>query len=246
MSEATVEETTVEAETVEAPVETAPVKAEEIKFDLSDVDDEATDPISVFFAQTKPLYNELVDIATSYKSLSNTDDAVSNFLATTDNPKVKALAEKRDELQRTIDEINEKLTALATAYVAETLGDGQTPDSLKKKYQDVNAQLSDLVNPLRPMFVFMGIASESKPEPTADNKRPRSTFTSNGTKQGDDFVKLLNRPSLSGGAVANSGEGKLIREWAEKNNWVDADGKPLAKQGKLPDSVKEAYAKAHA
>jgi len=246
MTEVQTEETTVATEET-APVETAPAKSEEVKFDLSSIDDEATDPISVFFAQTKPLYNELVDIATSYKSLSNTDDAVSNFLATTDNPKVKALAEKRDELQRTIDEINEKLTALATAYVAETLGDGQTPDSLKKKYQDVNAQLSDLVNPLRPMFVFMGIASESKPEPTADNKRPRSTFTSNGTPQGDDFVKLLNRPSLSGGAsAANSGEGKLIREWAEKTGWVDAEGKPLAKQGKLPDSVKEAYAKAQA
>jgi hypothetical protein len=246
MSEAVVVEETTEATEETAPVEATQETAPDAPFDLDTIDENATDPISVFFAQTKPLYNKLGEIASAYKALSNTDDAVEEFLKSNTNPKVKALADRKAELETAISELNDKLKALATAHVAETLGNGKTPDSLKKEYQDVNAQLSDLVNPLRPMFVFMGIASENKPEATADNKRPRSTFTSNGTPQGDDFVKLLNRPSLSAGATVSTGEGKLIREWANETGWKDAEGNPLAKQGKLPDSVKEAYAKAHA
>lgn len=214
-------------------------------FDLDAVDENATDPISVFFSQTKPLYNKLVELSSTYKSLSNTDDAVEEFLKNNTNPKVKALADARAELEAKIAQINESLAALANAYIAETVGNGKTPDSIKKEYQDTNAALSDLVNPLRPMFVFMGIVSEEKPEATADNKRPRSTFKSNGTPQGDDFIKLLNRPGLSAGTGV-VGEGKLIREWANATNWKDADGNPLAKQGKLPEAVKDAYRKANA
>jgi len=235
--EATEAETEVE-ETVSAP--------ENEVFDLSDVDDNATDPISVFFAQTKPLYNDLVNLSATYKALSNTDDAVEAFLASNDDPKVKAIADHRAELVKAIADIDNKLQALAAAHIAETVGNGETPDSIKKKYQDTNAALSDLVNPLRPMFVFMGIVSEEKPEATADNKRPRSTFKSNGTKQGDDFIKLLNRPGISGGSTAGTGEGKLIREWWAANAGKIEDLPEYQKQGKLPDAVKTAYAKATA
>jgi len=227
--------------------EATETEAEEtnVLFDLSEIDQDATDAVSVFFAQTKPLYNKLAELSGTYKALSNTDDAVSEFLKVSDDPKVKALADKRAELEKVIAEIDAKLVSLANDHIANTVGNGKTPDSIKKEYQDVNAALSDLVNPLRPMFVFMGIVSEDKPEATADNKRPRSTFKSNGTKQGDDFIKLLNRPGLSGGASANTGEGKAIREWWNANAGK-IDGLPeYQKQGKLPDAVKTAYAAAN-
>jgi hypothetical protein len=245
------ENTIAEAPVVEAP-ETDASEVEETTevesdlFDLDALDENATDPISVFFNQTKPLYNKLAELSSVYKSLSNTDDAVAEFLKNNTDPKVKQLTDHRAELEAQLAKIQDALVALANQHVAETVGNGKTPDSIKKEYQDTNAALSDLVNPLRPMFVFMGIVSESKPEATADNKRPRSTFKSNGTPQGDDFIKLLNRPSLSAGTPAGTGEGKLIREWANATGWVDAEGNPLAKQGKLPESVKEAYRKANA
>lgn len=220
-------------------------ETESVLFDLSVIDENATDAVSVFFAQTMPLYNELAELSSTYKALSNTDDAVEEFLKSTTDEKVLALAAKKKELLATIEQIDAKLASLANDHIANTVGNGETPDSIKKKYQDVNAKLSDLVNPLRPMFVFMGIVSEDKPEATADNKRPRSTFKSNGTEQGDWFIKLLNRPGLSGGASANTGEGKLIREWWAANAGK-IDGLPeYQKQGKLPDAVKTAYANAN-
>lgn len=239
MTEVTTEAAEVTSEETE---ETA--TEESALFDLSVIDEDATDPISIFFAQTMPLYNELVNLSATYKSLNNTDDAVAEFLKVTDDPKVKALAEHREKLLADIKQIDEKLNALANAHIAETVGNGESPDSIKKKYQDTNAALSDVINPLRPMFVFMGIVKEEKPEATADNKRPRSTFVSNGTAQGDWFVKLLNRPGLSG-ATAPTGEGKIIREWWAANAGK-VEGLPeYQKQGKLPDSVKEAYAAAN-
>jgi hypothetical protein len=242
-----VEETTVEAPETEVEAEeTEAVEPESELFDLDAVDENATDPISVFFAQTKPLYNKLVELSSTYKALSNTDDAVEEFLKSNTDPKVKAIADHRAELVKAIADIDAKLVALANDHIANTIGNGKTPDSIKKEYQDTNAALSDLVNPLRPMFVFMGIVSEEKPEATADNKRPRSTFKSNGTPQGDDFIKLLNRPGISGGTSQGTGEGKLIREWWAANAGT-VEGLPeYQKQGKLPDAVKQAYTKATA
>lgn len=241
-----VESAVEELEATIAEVEAEAVEPESELFDLDAVDENATDPISVFFAQTKPLYNKLVELSSTYKALSNTDDAVEEFLKSNTDPKVKAIADHRAELVKAIADIDAKLVALANDHIANTIGNGKTPDSIKKEYQDTNAALSDLVNPLRPMFVFMGIVSEEKPEATADNKRPRSTFKSNGTPQGDDFIKLLNRPGISGGTSQGTGEGKLIREWWAANAGT-VEGLPeYQKQGKLPDAVKVAYAKATA
>lgn len=221
-----------------APVETAPAF---VKFDTDNLDPETDQPVARFFAETKPLYNDLVTLASEYKALSNIDGAVSDFLATTEDQAIIEFAAKIEKLEATLAKAKADLEAKAVEHVSKTIGNGKTPESIKREFQDINAALNDKVNPLRPMFAYMGIVSEEKKAGSENQKRPRSVFVSNGTPDGDDFVTILNnRPSLSGVSAPNT-EGKSIRAWASKTNWVDADGKELGARGALPDAVKEAW-----
>lgn len=234
MSEATVTEANTEAtEAEETDSVEETTEADFAPFEISEEEIEAGQNsdqfIEKFFAEAKPLYNQLIELSQSFKALNNIDDAVESFLKANNDPAITALAEKLEKAKAMVAKIETELQSLATEHVRNSIAPGVTPEQIKRDYQDANVELNEKVTTLRPMFVYMGVISESKKE-SATGKRPRSVFTSNGTKEGDDFIKLLNRPSLS--VAAPTGEGKLARIWAKATDWKDSEGKPVAERGK--------------
>ena len=202
--------------------------------------EDSANPIERFFAIVLPLVAENEKLAEQYEALTaDTGDAVKSFLDSTDNEQVKELVSKRDQYLAAIEKINETLSALANEHIAKTVGNGKSPDSIKREWQDNNAKINDLSKTMRDVFEMMGYVSSEKPE-AAEGKRPRAVYKSNGSEYGDLLIAVLDRPSLS--ASAPVGEGKKIREWWEKN--AESIGVEYQTRGKIPDAVKDAYSKA--
>ena len=198
-------------------------------------------PINVVIAKGAHEYNDVAKYSQAYATMTgNTSDAEAQILANATDPKVLEAIKKRDQLKAQLDKINASLSEWATSQLTAELSiDGQSPEDVKKLHQNASVALRDIVNPMRDMFVMMGLISRHQEE------GKRDTFTSNGSELGDDFVKLLNAPGAvasKSGSVANPGQGKRVREWWQAN----PEGLPAyQKAGKIPTAVKEAYAKAN-
>ena len=202
--------------------------------------EDSSNPIERFFAIVLPLVVENAGLAEQYEALTaDTGDAVKSFLESTDDPEVKQLNEKLQQYRNAIQKIEDTLTALANEHIAKTVGNGKSPDSIKREWQDNNAKINDLSKTMRDVFEMMGYVKAEKPE-AAEGKRPRAVYTSNGSEYGDLLIAVLDRPNLS--ASAPVGEGKKIREWWEKN--AESIGVEYQTRGKIPDAVKDAYSKA--
>lgn len=239
-------ENTAAVETVEDDQVEDETSEDLTPFDTEGLDPESRNPIDRFFALVKPLYNQSIELASQYAALTaDSSDAVKTFLESTTDPDVLEAKRKLDEYRAAIAQIEETLNALAQDHIAKTVGNGKSPDDIRKEFQNVNAAINDLAYPARDMFGMMGYVSQHTPEVKEGKKRSRTVWESTGTPEGDDLMKILNRPSLSASTSgsASTGEGKKIREWWESN--AEAINVPYQKQGKLPNAVKEAYAKAN-
>ena len=198
-------------------------------------------PLNVVIAKGAHLYNDVEKLSNAYAvQTGDTSDAEKAIIESSDDADIVKAREKRDQLIAALAKVNATLSAYATEKLSAELSvDGKSPEDTKKAHQTAAAQLRDLVNPMRDMFVMMGLVSKKEEE----GKRP--VFTSNGSELGDIFVKLLNAPgavSSAKGSVKNPGQGKRVREWWAAN----PDGLPAyQKAGKIPTVVKNAYATAN-
>lgn len=106
---------------------------------------DSSNPLERYFALVLPLVVENDELAEQYEALTaDTGDAVKAFLESTDDPKVKELSDKLKQYQAAIDKINETLSTLANEHIAKTVGNGKSPDSIKRDWQDNNAKINDL------------------------------------------------------------------------------------------------------
>ena len=215
----------------------------QMSFDLTaerfDVDKAVAsgNPINVVLAKGAELFNEVERLSNAYAvQTGDTCDAERAIIESSDDPEIVKAREKKAQLLAAIAKLDATLSAFATEKLSAELSvDGKSPEDTKKAHQTASAQLRDIVNPMRDMFAMMGLVTKHEEE----GKRP--TYTSNGSEEGDIFVKLLNAPgavSSSKGTAANPGHGKRVREWWAAN----PEGLPeYQKQGKIPTVVKNAY-----
>lgn len=248
MSTETVENTeTTETETTETEQESTvdfysdPMA--KFEFDADEIEKAANDDngniVTKVLAERKPIYNELVDLVSTYQAATDIDGSVSEFIASSENEKIVELREKKARAEAAVKKLNEQLSALATEEMQKEIAPDFDAEQAKRDYQDKVVAIKDGADFLRQLFTMTGHLSMEQPEATEKNKRPRAIYTAQ-TEQGAELLKMLNhRPNLGGSTSKPSGEGKIIRAWAEEKGLIEK-----GKVGKLPTDVKEQWEKA--
>lgn len=179
--------------------------------------------------QVVPLFKSLEEIADTYNSATDVDEAVKNYTFPEDSEEAK-LAKQVEQAKALIAKNEAILAERARAAVISNVAPDFDEAKAKSAYKDTRTELRSKLTSIRDTFEMLGyVEYDISPAGRKTNYRGTNSY-------GEILVHLFEFPSIEGGTKGNTKvdeeakeERKAAKAWGKANGWEVADKGQISK-----------------